>query len=341
MFSNTRLTYFPELSEYDYEEVDASWNSIRVLWNEDLPRRIRVLNLKGNKIGSDGLLSWWPNSLTVLNLSKNSITSLSEVTQWPTSLRVLNISYNNIEGILNCQQLPQTMEDLNISYTNIQSIVAFPPNLKKFVADATELRYIPPICPDTLQTCIVSNTRHFYRRGLPRTWGTSLEFLELSNLRLREFPQNLPGTLQYLNLSHNSLREFCSLENFPRNLKSLHLGKNRIFKIPHWVSNFPQLRYTIHNNLLVKVPNDPKCISVAPQIIGRKYHNAALCIQKNWRAYKMLPPIRTWYKLSRIKEELLALAMCPARAGRFENVSLEWNVVYHTHPLHEPHPLNS
>jgi len=42
----------------------------------------------------------------------------------------------------------------------------------------------------------------------------------------------------------------------------------------------------------------------------------------------MTSPFRVWYRVSRLKEELFAVAMCPERAGKFEDVSPEWGLVY-------------
>jgi Leucine-rich repeat (LRR) protein len=324
--SNISLTTLPEIHERPYENVDASWNNIRVLWDEELPRNIRELNLEGNRINSDGLLPAWPNTLHTLNLSNNRITDLKSVLHWPTSLRKLNISYNDIQGVLNCAEFPPTLEELDISFTGITSIVEFPPNLRVFTAISTGLQSIPSKCPDSLVKLIISNARIV--RKIPTKWGNSLEVLELHNVRLREFPRNLPPTLFHLNLSRNCLRSFCPRENFPRNLELLHLGDNRITEIPRWLSLFPRLRYTIQNNLLVEIPRDPNCLIASPQLIGFKFTNAASRIQRKWRKYKMSSPFRVWYRVSRLKEELFAVAMCPERAGKFEDVSPFWGLHY-------------
>lgn len=342
--SGAALQTFPEISNRVYENVDASWNHIRVLWDDELPANVQTLTLEGNHISTDGLPQRWPNSIQSLNLSRNYITSMSDVLHWPTNLRVLNISYNSIVGIVNCRNFPSTLEDLDISFTDITSIVDFPRNLKVFTAISTCLHYIPSKCPDTFTKCIVSDTRKLRKNGLPNYWGSALEHLELHNLKLREFPRNLPPSLKFLNLSKNRIQEICDVSKFPPNLHTLHIGENRIFKIPAWFSTkLPRMCYTIQNNLLTVVPRSPNCLIAFPQMIGSRYTDAAARIQLYWRSYRMGSPFRSWYRISKLKNELLALAMCPERAGRYEDISPEWGFVYTypEFPPHEPHPTKS
>ena len=339
IISSTSLTTFPEMHRRAYKKVDASWNHIRTLWDEDLPQEIEELNLEGNHITSDGLLPIWPNTLERLNLSNNRITDLNFVTQWSTSLRVLNLSSNILGNLLNCRRFPLSLEELDISFTEVTHITEFPPNLKVFISISTPIQQLPSKCPDSLTRLSIAHARGL--RGIPTNWGASLEVLELHNVKLREFPRNLPPTLKTLNLSRNLLKEFCSREKFPPGLKLLHLGDNRIMKLPYWVNLYPNLYYTIQNNSLTEIPVSDRCLIASPQLIGFKYTDAVKRIQRKWRKYKMTSPFRVWYRVSRVKEELIALAMCPDRAGKFEDVSPEWNLKYELHPLHEPQPLNS
>lgn len=331
--SSSSLTTFPDIYNSMYKNVDASWNQIRVLWDEELPRNIQELNLEGNSLTSDGLLPVWPNTLRKLNLANNRITDLNFVVNWSTSLRILNLSSNSIGYTLNCQNFPQSLEELDISFTEITQVVEFPPNLKVFTSISTPLQHVPSKCPETLEKFVIMHTRKLH--GIPTRWGNSLKVLELHNVRLREFPRNLPTSLTYLNLSRNFLRTFPFHEKFPPNLEFLHLGDNRIMELPSWLSQFPRLRYTIHNNLLVKIPDSSNCLIASPQLIGIKYTAAASRIQRKWRKYKMRSPFRVWYRVSRVKDELLALAMCPERAGKFEDVSPYWGIIYRDTPINQ------
>jgi Leucine-rich repeat (LRR) protein len=324
--SSTALTTFPELHRRPYKTIDASWNHIRTLWDEDLPQEVEEVNLEGNHITSDGLLPTWPNSIRKLNLSNNRITDVNFVFHWPTSLRVLNLSSNNLGSILNCRRFPPGLEELDISFTEVTHITEFPPNLKVFLSISTPLQQLPSKCPDSLVKFSIAHARAL--RGIPTYWGNSLEVLELHNVRLREFPRNLPPTLIHLNLSRNCLRSLPPREKFPYGLELLHLGDNRIMELPNWLGQSPRLRYTIQNNLLLEIPASPNCLIASPQLIGFKFTDAVKRIQRKWRKYKMTSPFRVWYRVSRLKEELFAVAMCPERAGKFEDVSPEWGLVY-------------
>jgi Leucine-rich repeat (LRR) protein len=324
--SSAALTTFPEMHRRPYKNVDASWNHIRTLWDEDLPQEVEEVNLEGNHITSDGLLPAWPNSIRKLNLSNNRITDLNFIMHWLTSLRILNLSSNDLGNVLNCSRFPPGLEELDISFTQVTHITEFPPNLKVFLSISTPLQQLPSKCPDSLLKFSIAHARSL--RGIPSNWGNSLEVLELHNVRLREFPRNLPATLIHLNLSRNCLRSLPPRKKFPHGLELLHLGDNRIMELPCWINQLPRLRYTIQNNLLLEIPESPNCLIASPQLIGFKFTTAASRIQRKWRKYKMTSPFRVWYRVSRLKEELFAVAMCPERAGKFEDVSPEWGLVY-------------
>jgi len=322
--SSTSLTTFPQIHHTSYKTVNASWNKIRVLWDEELPREIQELNLEGNYLTSDGLLPVWPNTIQILNLCNNRIMDIGFVARWPSALRVLNLSSNHIAHTLSFRNFSRSLEEVDISFSEVTCVLDFPPNLKVFTAISTPLQQIPSKCPDTLVKLNVTHARHL--QGIPSYFGNSLEVLELHNVRLRKFPRNLPDSLKFLNLSRNFLQEFCAREKFPPNLELLHIGDNRIMEIPNWLQLFTNLRYTIQNNLLLEIPNSRNCLIAHSQLIGENYMAAARQIQRKWRKYKMTSPFRVWYRISRVKQELLALAMCPERAGKFEDVSPEWGI---------------
>lgn len=279
-------------------------------------------------ITTDGLLAIWPNTLKSINLSKNYFWSLDQVIDWPTSLRVLNLSGSEL-SVLDCSNFPESLEELNISFTLVTTLPNFPRRLKKFVAEATKLRLLPSRCPDSLETLTFSGTRTVVTgNSLPVYWGRSLKHLDLNSNGLRQFPRLLPATLEYLNLSSNLIQAIPPVEKFPKGLKSLHLGNNRIMTVPPWFSELPKMKFTIQNNHLTEIPNFSHCIISQPQFIGEKYFVAALKFQRAWRRGRIPPPVRTWRRMAILKEELLALAMCPARAGRFEDISPEWGYVY-------------
>ena len=326
--SDTGLQILPDLSSLSIKCLDAAWNSISIMWEGTLPLDIEELNLEVNKIVTDGLLAIWPATLTTINLSKNYFWSLDHVLDWPPNLRVLNLSGSEL-AMLNCAALPGSLEELDISHTRITTLSSFPENLKKFVAINTLLKTLPSRCPDTLENFTFSGSRgKLSRNSLPSNWGNSLKHLDLNSNGLQQIPNSLPATLEYANFSNNFIQVIPPIEKFPQGLHLLHLGNNRIRVIPSWLLDRYRMKFTIHNNLLTVNPNCSHCLIFFPQFIGEKYHRSAKKIQRAWRRQRQHPPLRTWKRTRIIKEDLLALAMSPARAGRFENISPDWTYRY-------------
>ena len=323
--SDSGLITLPDLSALSIKRLNAKWNKIQILWEETMPAGIEELDLEGNTILNDGLLTDWPDSIKVLNLSRNNLYSLEAVIHWPLNLRVLNLS-RTLLTILNCADFPESLEELDISYTDIPSITSFPVNLKKLVAERTLIRSFPPRCPDSLETFIfVGTIAKIGKKALPNYWGKSLKHLDLNSNGLRQIPNSLPETLEYGNFSNNLIREIPRL---PLGLKLVHLGNNRILEIPPWFSDRGEMKFTIHNNSLVEIPTHRNCLLAYPQFVGERYFSAAKKIQRTWRRNKIPPPLRTWMRTKIIKYDLLALAMSPERAGKFEDISPEWKYKY-------------
>jgi len=326
--SDSGLKSLPDLSALSVKRLDAKWNLISMLWEDTLPNHIEELNLESNLIINDGLLSEWPDTLRVINLSRNNLFSLDMVIHWPSNLRVLNL-YKTFLTSIDCSKLPETLEELDVSFTDILTISTFPPNLKKFVAEHTAIRSLPNRCPDNLEKFVLIGTcTKVTKKTLPSYWGKSLKYLDLNSNGLLQIPNSLPDTLEYANFSSNSIREIPAIEKFPPNLRMLHLGNNRIMKIPPWFLQRRQMKFTIQNNSLTEIPNYTHCLYFFPQFVGEDYFLAAKKIQNCWRRKKIRPPMRTWRRTQIMKNELLALAMSPERAGRFEDISPEWNYVY-------------
>jgi Leucine-rich repeat (LRR) protein len=326
--SDAGLKALPDLSDLLIRKIDATWNYISVLWDQALPRNLEELNLEGNVITTDGLLTDWPHSIQVLNLSRNHFWTLEHVMTWPTNLRVLNLSKTELTRI-DCSALPDSLEELNISHTNITQISTFPPFLKTFVAEFTWINTFPKRCPDTLEKFVFVLTRKPVKMNcLPSFWGKSLKHLELNSNGLLRIPNSLPNTLEYANFANNAIQEISPIEKFPTGILLLHLGNNRIREIPPWFADRPKMKFTIHNNCLTEIPKSPNCLMALQQFVGETYYRAAKKIQAVWRRKKIPPPIRTWKRMKTLKHDLLALAMCPERAGKFEDISPEWKYKY-------------
>ena len=326
--SDGALIDLPDLSAIHIRHLNASWNYVRLLWEANLPIGVEEVNLEGNNIISDGLLTLWPDTLRVLNLSRNPLCSIDQVIHWPSSLRVLNLSRTNLQ-LFDSHFFSDSLEELDISYTEIASLNFFPRALKKFVAHCTQLRSLPSRCPDTLEHFSVSGTRgRLPRSALPRTWSALVNHVNLSSNGLKQIPNNLPPGLEYANFSNNSIEEIPPREKFPQKSTTLLLGRNRIRQLPHWFSELPNMKFTVQDNLLVEIPPWPNCLYSRGQYVGKSYTDAARRIQGAWRRRRAHSPLRTWKRMKTLKHDLLALAMCPERAGRFEDISPEWNYKY-------------
>ena len=279
-------------------------------------------------ITTDGLLTSWPHTIQVLNLSRNHFWTLDHVIDWPRNLRILNLSKTGLTRI-DCSALPEGLEELNISNTNITQISTFPSNLKRFIAESTRIKSFPRRCPDTLEKFIfILTITPVSGNCLPTYWGSCLKHLELNSNGLQRIPNSLPNTLEYANFSNNAIQEIPPVEKFPTEILLLHLGNNRIREVPPWFSNYPKMKFTIHNNCLIEIPRSPNCLLSIQQFVGETYYRAAKKIQVAWRRKKIPPPLRAWKRMKTIKHDLLALAMCPERAGKFEDISPEWKYKY-------------
>ena len=195
--TNSNLETFPHLSGFEYKKVNASSNSIQVLWDEHMPRGIEELNLDENRLSTDGLLIEWPDTIKTLSLAYNPYRILDIVVVWPTALRVLNIS--NTTLIEFPTNLPPSLEVLNVSRTYIKQISHLPEGLKELYVNSAELKFLPKRLPPSLEILNASNNS-LRNGGLSLLWGSSLKFLDLNYNHLTHPPRRLPNTIEHLNL---------------------------------------------------------------------------------------------------------------------------------------------
>jgi len=314
--SNTHINSIPPLGHLQTAIFNASHNYIRNIWIDDLPIGITELDLEDNNLRSDGLLDVWPNSILKLNLSYNKIYSLDQTSMWPNQLVSLNLSNTQLSGVFQAGCLPNTLEYLNISNTKVSRIHKFPKSLKEFIASNTQLKILPEVCNHVIEKIVVTNAG-MTNWGLPFYWGTSLKYLDLNSNGINKFPENLPEGLEFVNLSWNSIQEIGDL---PKSVQTIHLNYNRILKIPEVFHPF----FSIQNNCLLEMPTIGNCLTASYQWIGLKFEVAARTIQRVWYKRKLIRIIRTLYRNTRIKSELLARAMHPDRALVFQDFSNEW-----------------
>jgi Leucine-rich repeat (LRR) protein len=327
--ANTFLQELPNLSHRPERILNASHNRIQNLWEDDFPPGIEELDLEGNDILSDGLLAEWPQTLRRLNLSYNPIWSIAQTEQWPLGLVSLNLSNTNLSDAFQAAALPDSLQFLNLSNTQITHIYKFPNSLKEFKCDRSQLRWLPEVCPNSLEVLIASRAC-LTDGSLPSYWGNSLKILDLNCNFIREIPK-LPPTLRILNLTYNRIQ---IIPDLPRSLELLHLNLNRILVLPPWLSARP-LQFTIQKNCLTEEPMMPNCITGTHQWIGHIYNVSARQIQRKWRIRCLKAVLRTWKRMAAIKHDLIAEAMHPDRAGQYEDISPEWSDVLvnsRTHP---------
>lgn len=321
--SNASLSTLPILSDRRYKRLNASNNRIRVLWTEDFPDTVEVVNLEHNSIHVDGFPALWPDTIRWISLAHNPFRSLEGVASWPSRLRVLNLSNTALYGTLPTN-LPDSIEDLDISHTDIVHVQALPAQLKRFRAKFTRMRTLPLALPEGVEQFEASES-YILNGGLPRKWGSALRSLDLHGNCLREFPKRLPGTLRELNVSNNDIVKFCERRELPAGLEILHAGRNRILAVPGWfVRDFSRTLFTIQQNRLTEFPVGRNCISAIDQWVGPHFQLAAALIQAVWRRRAARRRLRAWLQTARLREELLAAAMHPDRAGRFEDISPAW-----------------
>jgi Leucine-rich repeat (LRR) protein len=323
--SHAGLHLFPDLHDVRISTLNVSFNSIQIVWDEHLPQEVGELSLADNCIGTDGLPTEWPPMIHTLSLAYNPFRTTDIITGWPAALRTLNLSHTSLREFP--RNLPDTIESLTISHTFVTQIGYLPRNLKELYADVTDLKFLPYRCPEGLEILVVSRGK-LRNGGLPTFWGSSLKRLDLNSNSLRAIPRGLPSTLEFLNLSQNSIREFGSESLYPLGLQTLHLGDNQILELPEWIgsSSRRHLRFTIHQNYLVEPVIFRNCILWSSQWVGPLYTEAATYIQRAWRKARMRRRLKAIYRMTILREELLALAMHPDRVGRFEPVDPIWGL---------------
>lgn len=323
-FSNLRS--LPALSSYRIRGLQASNNKILALWDENMPQGIEEIDLQDNCINSDGLLVAWPPTLKIINLARNPLRSLDFTELWPNALRELDLSFTHLRT-LDCRPLPHTLQTLKLSFTDIESIHVLPEGLLHIEANHTPLSYLPRRMPNGLQRAEFAHTS-LRSTGLPTFWGTHLRSLLLSRTNLTQWPKGLPSSLEVLNLSRNRLQEICTESQFPEALCILNLTMNNIRVIPSWASKKRKTLWILTDNCLIgdlPIP-DHQILDAADQWDQPLHSASADCIQRSWRLARLRRRLKAWRRMAILKEDLLALAMCPDRAGKFEPISEGWRV---------------
>ena len=324
--SHMNLEYMPDLSTVNKEKIYLDSNDFSVIFSEHLPATVKVLHIGSNRIYSDGLPFEWPRLLETISLDHNYLQDTDGI-HWPDSLKELNLNGNPLKS---WPHLPAGLECLFLNKTDLYEVEPLPQTLKKLFIRGAKIRQLPPSFPETLEVLNVSS--NFLRSNrLPFDWGSNLLHLNLSKNFLTSFPKGLPDSLKVLCLDNNNITEIPS--NLPTNLGILFLRNNKVRKIEIAHRPKPISIIYLDDNELTESVSDyqvKKHIQWASVIFEERNWNtethikSANILRRLWRVYSLRKRLRTWKKTCIVRVELQQVSMHPCRAGRFENVSLEW-----------------
>ena len=321
ILSNSGLYEVPNVFEQSHiKDLFINSNQITMLWYDGFPQNIEKLDCSHNYISSDGLCSIWPNNLKNINMNFNLIKDTDDVIEWPEALEFLEISNNPLQKIP--RKLPEGLKKIRMRHTNIQMVEYLPNSVRELDCFDSQINEIY-LLPNDLLRCFLAKN-YIASPISPNIWPYRLKTLDLAFNFLTEFPEGLPDTLEHLNLANNYITEVP--KRLPLNIKTLILRKNRIHTVnTELLIRQSLLIFSLSNNYLTEVP---KCIlSASPEeiqqydvndnFIGEMYEEYADIIQTAYRLFKMRSPLRTWRRLSVLREELIAAAMHPDRYGNF------------------------
>ncbi len=275
---------------------------------------------------SDSLPNTFPDSLESLDLRKNPFSTLREIQEFPSQLKQLLLHQTNLDTLegFDCD----SVERLILHHTNLKILMNLPRRLLHLEAYSSRIRLLPNRLPSNLRILDVSRNDIRFA-GLPRYWGESLQELYLNENNLERFPVDLPDSLRILHLSANKLTEIPS--KLPHHLEILCLNNNQLRKLP-MTSRVKPLRFVnvSRNQLAEDVFSENLRLRWAVVFQEEENWNefphkrSVPKIQKRWRLYQMKNRLRTWLRVSKIKDELFQVSMMPERVWQTDVISPEW-----------------
>lgn len=316
------LSTQPNLSAFVIEDLNLSNNHLDLVDDRLFPRGLKRLDLSKNGLSSGDLPEALPPTLEVLNLSNNRFTTMKQIQEFPPNLKVLDVQSTSLQSLEGFQC--DSLEELHLSNTPMKIAQNLPRSLKHLKADYSGIRMLPNRLPPHLETLQI-NSSFLHNAGLPIYWGTALHTLSLRDNQIKKFPKYLPDTLRVLNLIENQLEEVPA--QLPAHLQVLLLKRNNIRKITLSNRQFPIRIVVLSDNQLTLQVNNPRW---AVHVEQDKNWNLPLHeakanqIQKVWRRYRMRNRLRTWYRKSKIQEELYIVSMMPDRIWQVDTLSPEW-----------------
>lgn len=324
--SATDLEVQPDFQNFFFDSLNLSHNRLTSLNIDAFPRGLKHLDLGGNMLYSDSLPNTFPDSLESLDLRKNPFSTLREIIEFPSQLKQLNLHQTNLDTLegFDCD----SVERLKLYRTHLKILMNLPRRLLHLEAYSSRIRLLPNRLPSNLRVLDVSRNEIQFA-GLPRHWGESLQELYLSENAIERFPLHLPDSLRILHLSANKLTEIP--DKLPHHLEILCLNDNQLRKLP-MTSRVKPLRFVnvSRNQLTGDVFNEN--LRVRWAVVFQEDDNwnefphkrSVPKIQKKWRLYRMQKRLRTWLRISKIKEELFQVSMMPERVWQTDVISPEW-----------------
>jgi hypothetical protein len=314
------LPFLPNFSMHRFKSLYLYNNRIRILFEDYLPQGIELLDCGENYIHSDGLPSVWPDTIKELYLDYNCIYDTDGIT-WPDNLELLRIGHNPL--FLFPEMLPPNLKILQCNHTPLKEIPYLPINLKVLYARACCIVRLPSILPSTLVSIDLASN-HLRSEDLPKAWPETLETLDLTSNYLDTFPTGLPTYLFWLSLSHNKIKTLS--DTLPEYLQTLFISNNGLLTLDWKKRTLPLLLADITYNSLLKVPVEGRNDAWACHILSEYnwdkpiYSIVVKRFQNLWRRYRLCQILRCRARMSKVKDELLAVAMCPERVGHFESI---------------------
>jgi Leucine-rich repeat (LRR) protein len=327
--NHSRICFFPDLSNLQFEEVRADYNNLAVIPEDFLPRGIKRVSFVANNIRNDGLPVVFPDTVEEILVDKNGLRDFCGVDHFPSHLKKISANYMNIDTFTKLDH--DSLEDISIHHAVLTSVGLLPHSLQRLNLSNNNISMMPNRFPMNIRHVDLSNNRlHF--AGLPSFWGNALEELHLDLNKIDRFPKNLPSTLLVLTLGVNRIKEVPSLQHLP-NLKTLGLYKNKIKHITIEYRRKPIVYVNLRVNHLTYSAQEINRqtqqqwalnIEESDNWNTEKHQSSVRKIQKNWRVSRIRNRIRTWKRTGVLREELMCVSMMPERVWQTDIISPEW-----------------
>ena len=216
-----QLTNPIDLGNRSYEILVLNKNYLRYVPFDKIPALVKHLSLDQNELRRLEIDVPMRN-LQTLSAELNHIQFL-EFTVYLYSLHTLNVRKNNISN-LEFLDLTPNLKDLDISFNDFKIVARLPSRLERLKASFCQISMTASRMPPTLlELHLVGNC--LKNGSLPLFWGTNIQYVNLAENLITEFPKRLPDSVEFLYLQDNEITQIP--EKLPANLKVLNLSMNK------------------------------------------------------------------------------------------------------------------